>query len=48
MDFQRTNVRGMRLIQQYGEFAEYGTGLGHRGDLNPFFKDFDCAFLQNK
>src|SRR4029450_10043645 len=38
----------MRLIQQHGEFAEYGTGLGHRGDLNPFFKDFDRAFLQNK
>src|SRR5205823_13664587 len=47
-DFERAHIRRVRLIQQYGEFAEHGTRLRHPGNLNAFLYDRDRPLLKDQ
>ena len=38
----------MRLIQQRGELAEHGTGLGHLSDLDAILDEGDRALLEDQ
>jgi hypothetical protein len=47
-DFQGTHVRGVRLIQQRGEFAEHSVRLRHSGDLDSVLDNDNGAFAKEQ